>query len=95
VVGDELHQAAVGIAEVDAGPTAVRAVARRRSGLDLDAVRGEVVDRLGDRSVPRKAQIAVARRDGDPGDGIGVDARRVDVELLGPEAIGPAGIPES
>src|SRR5262245_45944320 len=57
-VRHELHQRAVGVAEVDAGPLAPRAEARHRSRFDRDVVRFQMRDRALDRPVPLKAQIA-------------------------------------
>jgi hypothetical protein len=88
-VGDELDQASVGVAEVDARTSALSTVSRHWSLLDLDVVLAEVRGRALDRSRPFEAEVAVSRRYRDPSDGIAVCSRTVHVELLSPESIGP------
>src|SRR5918992_3262458 len=64
LVGDELEQAAVGIAEVHARADAAGSETLHRAELHLDAVALQVGDRLGGGPRPDKAEIAVARADG-------------------------------
>src|SRR5438445_677402 len=46
LIGDQLEQRAVGVAEVDARADSARAGARRWTELELDAVRPQMLDRL-------------------------------------------------
>src|SRR5690348_10274037 len=91
VVGDELHERAVRVAEVDAAALAERRDARDRSELDRDAVAGEVIDRRLDRSRPPEAHVAVAGAHAVAGDRLGRDPGSVDVELTSGEAVDEAG----
>jgi hypothetical protein len=63
LIGDELKERPVGIAEVHALAFAARAVAGQWAELDLDAVRAQVRDGVVDRPLPDEAQVAVARSD--------------------------------
>src|SRR5918997_2726552 len=81
-VGDELEQAAVRIAEVNAGSLTACAKPLYGPRLDRDRTLLQVPDRGLDRSRPDKAQIAVARLDGETRHVVGdVDARAVYVQL--------------
>ena len=88
-VGDELEETAVRVAEVDAPSVAPRAAPGDWTLLDLYALTGQVRHGLLDRAVPDEAQIAVAGSDGNAGEGVGVNAGTVHVQLLSPEPIGP------
>src|SRR5919106_4511299 len=82
LVGDELEQAAVGIAEVHARAEAPGSETFHWAGLDLDAVALQVGDRLGGGARPHEAEVAVTRPHGQACDiARHVDARPVDVEL--------------
>ncbi len=50
---------------------------------------GEMLDRVLDRTVPLKAQVAVARSHRLASDGIWLDAGAVNIELLTSEPVGP------
>jgi hypothetical protein len=90
-VGDELEQAAIGIAEVNARSLALGAEPGHRAGLDFDSVCGKVRDRTVDRAGPDEAEVTV------PGPNRKAsyvrrweEARAMDVELGLPQPIGDA-----
>ena len=87
VVGDQFEQAAVGVAEVDAGSLAAGAPAPYGAKLDLDVVGAQVVDRGLDLAQAKEAEIAAARAYGKPRNRVWLEARSVDVELLLAEAV--------
>src|SRR3954447_22981308 len=90
LVGDELEQASVGIAEVHAQTSSLRSGPLDRAELDPYSTGFEMRDRVRDRPVVGEAQIAVARLDRHPRDRPRVKSRAVYVELLVAEAVGPA-----
>src|SRR5258708_6588552 len=92
-VRDELQQAAVGVAEIDARAAAAGTIPLHRAELHADAVALEMRDRFGDRSRPLEAEVAVPGRDGDPRDGRRRDAGRVRVQLLLADAVEGAAVP--
>jgi hypothetical protein len=91
-VGDELHQAPVGIAEVDARPTSSGTVALGWANLDRYAMALQVLDSTLDPTTPLKAQIAVTRRHRNSGDGVRDHAGTVDVKLLAAEPVCPGAM---
>src|SRR5437763_1296392 len=90
MVGNELQERAVGVAEIDDRARAPCAEAPQRPRLDADAAALEVTDGIGNRAVPLEAQIAVARCYRKPRHLGGVKGRSMQVELRGAETIGPA-----
>src|SRR4051794_17736544 len=90
LVGDELEQASVGLAEVHAQTSSLRSGPLDRAELDPYSTRFEMRDRVRDRPVVGEAQIAVARLDRHPRDRRRVKSWAVHVELLVAEAVGPA-----
>jgi hypothetical protein len=90
LIGDELQQTPIGIAEVDALARTPRAVAGNRSLFDRDATALEVGERLRDGPRPLEAQVAVSRCDGHPSKRMGLDPGPMHVQLLRTEAVGPA-----
>ena len=89
VVGDELQQRPVWIAEVDALALAACAVALDGSFLDRDAAFGEMRHGATDRAVPDEAQVAIAGLDRDPRNWASGDAGAMDLQLLCSEAVRP------
>src|ERR1700691_4995989 len=81
-VGHELHQRAVGIAEIDAGARTLGAEALHRPALDANTATIERGDGIGDRPYPFEAQVAVARCHRQPLHLRGLAARAMNVELL-------------
>src|SRR3954470_14209875 len=84
LIGNELEQRAVGIAEIDAGSRALCTEALDGPGVDRDAAALEMADGVGDRPVPLEAEIAVAGLDRKPR---GVKSRPVQIELHRAEAV--------
>ena len=88
-IRDELEQAAVRVAEVDAHAATSGAEGVDRAGLDVDAPAFEVCDGILDRTRPDEAEIAVARLNGEPrNEAAHIDAGAVHVELRVAHAVG-------
>jgi hypothetical protein len=91
VVGDELKQAAVGIAEVDTDPATLGAKPSNRSSFDFNTLAGQVCHRALDRLWPHETKVAVAglhRKSGDVARQI--NARSMHVQLSVTEPVGNA-----
>ena len=87
VVRDQLEQAAIWVAEVDARPLAARTPALHRAKLDLHVVGSQMTYRALDRPRPGEAEIAPARLYRNPRERLRFDAGRVDIELLLAEVV--------
>jgi uncharacterized protein YuzE len=90
VVDDQLEQASIGVAEVDARAGAATAAPLDRTLLDLDAVPAKVLERPVYRARPDEAEVAVSRADAIARDRVRVGAGPVHVELLVVETVGVA-----
>ena len=82
LVRDELEQAAVRVAEVDACPLTTCTATRYRAELDLYSARAEVVESVVDWPGPDEAQITSAGCTGSLASGTGVETGTMDVQLL-------------
>src|SRR5260221_3134597 len=93
-VRNQLEQAPVRVAEVDARAGATRPQALDRAELDFDSLAPEMLDGALDRSVPDEAEVAVPRPDRVGRARKGLAARPVHVQLLAGEPVGPTALVE-
>src|SRR5260370_38875197 len=90
VIGNELQQRTVGIAEIDADAGPFGAEALDRPGVNRDPAALKVDDGVRNRPVPLEAEIAVAGLDRKPRHLGRMKAGPVQIELRRAEPVGPA-----
>src|SRR5271165_3549838 len=89
LVGNELQQRTIRIAEIDTHTGTLRAEALHRPGVDGNQTALEMRNRVGEGPVPFEAQVAVSRLHRQARDLRGMHSRAMQIELDGAEAVSP------